>query len=110
MFVATDAKEACDEIHGDADKCRSRKMSNDMFIVFWDFEYGYRLSPPNDLNTVIIPEFDGEGVEQEFNEFIKIENLGLTVGKKTYCDCFGERYEKDGAIFYKIRKAHLFAK
>lgn len=98
------------EINGDAGKCGDCEMSSDRFMVFYTLDYGYRLNPENDLDTIITPEFDGPGVEQAFNQFFSVQNLGLNVGKKIYCDCVGERYVRGGEVFYKIREARLFAK
>ena len=92
------------------DKYRAINMTSDRFMVFWTIDYGYRLNPDNDLGTIIIPEFESEDTLKVFNLFFSNENIGQRIGKRTYCDCVGERYERDGAIFYKIHEAHLFAK
>ena len=96
--------------HDGEDKYKAGNMTADRFMVFWTIDYGYRLNPDNDLDTVIVPEFESEDILREFNTFFSNDNLSLIVGKRIYCECVGERFEKDGAIFYKIREAHLFAK
>lgn len=85
-------------------------MVRDTFMVFWTIDYGYRLNPENDPNVVITPEFDNKDVVQKFDLFFSNENLSRNVGKRIYCDCVGERYQKDGRDYYKVREARLFAK
>jgi hypothetical protein len=96
--------------HDGGGKYGAHNMTADRFMVFWTMDYGYRLNPDGDLDTVIVPEFESEDTLREFNAFFSNENLSLNVGKRIYCDCIGERFERDGAIFYKIREARLFAK
>jgi len=85
-------------------------MSNDEFMVSWTIDYGYRLNPDNDQDTVITPEFGNGDVLQEFDRFFSNDNLSERLGKRTYCECYGKRYERHGAIFYKIHQARLFAR
>lgn len=85
-------------------------MTTERFMVFWTIDYGYRLNPDNDLDTIIIPEFESEDAAQKFDTFFSNENIDRRIGKRAYCDCVGERYERDGVNFYKIYEARLFAK
>lgn len=101
--------------HGVSDKdshsgIGKSEMTRDSFVVFWTIDFGYRLTSSNDTDTVITPEFESGEVLGEFNKFFSNDNLARYVGKKIYCDCVGERFEKDGGVFYRIREAHLSAR
>ncbi|HZF42083.1 MAG TPA: hypothetical protein VEZ48_01590 [Sphingomonadaceae bacterium] len=93
-----------------ASKCGDCKMTKDEFTVSWTIHYGYRLHPVDDYDTIIIPEFPKDDVLQNFNQFFSNENLSQRLGKRTICACLGEHREEDGAIFYKVHEARLFAK
>lgn len=96
-------------IHDGRGENRAGNMTTERFMAFWDMEYGYILNPDGDLDTIITPEFENDNVLQAFNTFFSNENIINRINKRTYCECTGERYERDGAIFYRIREARLFA-
>jgi hypothetical protein len=100
----------CDRDQADPGKCKAGNIALDRFMVFWTIDYGYRLNPGNDMSTIIIPEFDSLDVMEKFNKFFANDNLSRHVGKRVHCDCLGERFERDGGVFYKIREAHLFGR
>jgi hypothetical protein len=81
----------------------------DTFMVFWTVDYGYRFNPMGDQDTIVTPELEGEAVKREFSQFFSTQNLALHMGKKIYCECLGERYERYGAVFFRVREARLFA-
>lgn len=91
-------------------KSEVRKMTTDIFMPFWTIDYGFRLNPENDRDTIITPEFANTEVSDTFELFFLDSNLALYEGKKIYCECVGEHYMESGQRFYKIYKARLYGK
>jgi hypothetical protein len=85
-------------------------MTTDLFMVFWTIDYGYGLDTESDMEAVILPEFDNDDVLNKFDMFFSNENSSLIVGKRIFCECVGEWFEKNGIKSYRIHDARLFAK
>ena len=91
-------------------KTSQETTNTERFVISYTIDYGYRLHPEDDLDKEIIPKFEDENISYKFSNFFSPKNTQLILGKRPYCDCTGKHYKRDGQDFYKIRKAHLFAK
>ncbi|MGE0828012.1 MAG: hypothetical protein AB7O04_01510 [Hyphomonadaceae bacterium] len=83
--------------------------SAQLFVPFYSMDYGYTLSPANDMTQVIIAEFQDDRVLQEFNEFFSNDSMARNLGKRVYCECVGDLTAREGRRSFTVREARLFA-
>lgn len=108
--LARDGK-SCDDSPSESSRCKQSKIKNKTFLIFfYDLDCGCELSPINDIDTIIIPELVGAGVQKEFDDFFVLDELKIVAWKKTYCDCNGETYRRDSRRFYRVETAKIYAK
>ncbi|HYD86004.1 MAG TPA: hypothetical protein VEA80_00875 [Vitreimonas sp.] len=109
MSAISLATASCANVNGLGSAQQMNESSSQLFLAFFSMDAGYTLSPVNDMNEVIVAEFEDENVLREFNEFFSNENLGRNVGKRVYCECAGNLSERAGGRFFTVREARLFA-
>lgn len=94
----------------DQNQCRECDYMSGVFMTSYEMHYGYSLNKEDESQESIIPIFTDASVEEKFDQFFSQENLAKNAGKKIYCECVGDSLERYGTVFYRIRKARLFAK
>ncbi|HRO03667.1 MAG TPA: hypothetical protein PLS69_08715 [Terricaulis sp.] len=80
-----------------------------VFFAAYTHHDGYTLSPPDNINEIIIAGFSNDDALQSVNRFFSTDNLQQHVGKKIYCECAGEWQQRNGQVFYLVREARLFS-
>ena len=85
------------------------KARTETFLVSYTIDYGYDLSPPNDTNAVVTPVFNDPLVEMSFNHYFESEEFANSLGKKTYCECYGVRFKVGGGEHFRILRARIYS-
>jgi hypothetical protein len=86
------------------------RRRTERFLVDLDRHHGYFLFTEDDITNGIRVEFDSDDIFQQFQSFVSQSSLRSNVGKRLFCDCVGEYYERYGTLYFRVREAHLFAK
>jgi hypothetical protein len=98
-------KEMADELAAGRREAQTRPAVTRRFVVTWEMHYGYRLIPPGDLDTLVVPDFPDEAVAGQFQaaESAAISHLG----GRLICECVGVEWSLYEQPRFIVREARL---
>lgn len=109
-FSYAKVQEEAENVLKNPSRCSDCKPLSGTFAVSYEMHHGYSLAAESGQPDSIVPILLDKDVKGAFDQFFAQENLAGIVGKRIYCECVGDSLERDGGIFYSIRKARLFAR